>query len=140
MKLPPKTLNRLRMGRDVAARIRAERPGHLAWIYVYPLLHPEKGVLLQGHGGEEQIVSTGSGNPIRGFLIRRLEVDQGIAEDHYRGYRDDLGIPAVDSRIEVSSEEELADVVGRWLNDPTDLHVPMDVGYEFEGGPDLIDP
>jgi len=115
------------------------RPENLAWIYVYPILNQDNGFLLRGHGGEERIVGVGTGNPIKGFLVRHLEIESSVAEDFYQSLRDDIGNPWFDERLTAANVEELEAVLQRWLIDYTTLHVPMNVGYEFELGPDLID-
>jgi hypothetical protein len=139
MTLSLKVLNRLRLGRDVAGRIKPSCSGNLAWVYVYPMLDQANGFMLKGHGGEERIVSTAAGNPIKSFFVRRLEIEPRIVEDFHQGIRDDIGNPAIDERMTVADENELEEVLNLWLVDDTNLHVPTGVGYEFELGPDLID-
>lgn len=138
MALPLKILNRLRLGRDVAAKVSPSVPENLAWIYVYPLLNQDHGFLLRGQGREERIVGVGTGDPIKGFLVRHLEIGAQVADDFYQSLRDDIGNPVFDERLTPVTEEELEAVLQRWLTDYTTLHVPMNVGYEFELGPDLI--
>jgi len=139
MALPMKILNRLRSGRDVAAKVLPSRSENMAWVYVYPLLNEKHGFLHRGHGCEEQIVGDGTGNPIKGFLVRHLEIEAVIVEDFHENQRDDLGEPVLDERFTLETEADLEAVLRRWLTDDTTLHIPMDVGYEFELGADLID-
>ena len=138
MPISLKTLNRLRMGRDVAARLSPQRPADLAWVYVYPLLNPEEGTRVLGHGGEPQILKTGSGNPIAGFLIRHLEIERSAAEDYYNELRDEIGVPFRDERFVTRTEDDLERQLNSMLDHLSALHVPDDVGYTFEMGPDLL--
>ena len=139
MAIPLKVLNRLRLGRDVAAKVDPTWLDHLAWVYVYPILNPENGYLLRGHRGEERIVSSGSANPIKGYLVRHLEVEAKVAEDYLQSIRDDIGKSSFDTKMIVADEQELEKVLAQWLSDFTALHVPTSVDYYFELGPDLID-
>ena len=44
----------------------------------------------------------------------------------------------LDVRLTPANEEELEVVIQPWITDYSTIHVPMDVGYEFELGPDLF--
>ncbi len=142
MPLPLKILNRLRLGREVAARVTPSRPDHLAWVYVYPMLDPQNGVVVKPArmGAEPRFAALGEGNPIIGFLVCHLEIEAAVAEEVYKGIRDDLEDPAFDhpDLAIVANEEELAVLLQRWVTDPMTLHVPMDVGYRFNKGPTLL--
>ncbi|MBW3623998.1 MAG: hypothetical protein KY468_11375 [Armatimonadetes bacterium] len=134
MTLPLKLLNRLRLGRDVAARVQARLENHSAWIYVYPLLNPEKGKRVKEPGREARIVSDRGESAIRGFLLRYLEVETKIVEDYLKGTLDEADYPSVEEFYEVSMEEELAEILTRWIDDFSLLHEPSIVGYVFDRG------
>jgi hypothetical protein len=133
MTLPMEVLNRLRLGKDVAARVAPEHPGFLAWVYVYPFLDPDEAFWLQG-----RIYRTGSGNPIRGYLVRHVEAEPEVVEEFYRADQDDLSRTAVDVIFEVSTEEELALALGRWMSDFASLGDPRGAEYWFASGAQLV--
>src|SRR4051812_46652538 len=124
--LPMPVLNRLRLGRAVAARVRATLPHHHAWVRVQPLLKAEGARWDEPASEERRAISLDGTDPIRGFEIRRVEVDAGVMEDIW-----EVGkvVPSIDQRIEVATEAELADALSRWLGDPAALRIPSLVGY-----------
>jgi hypothetical protein len=139
MTLPKKVANRLRLGREVAARVPASVLGNIGWVYVYPILDPANGYRTVGRGGETQFVPLGNGNPVQGFLVRHLEIDAHVADDFNESRRDDIGVPTADERIFAANEDTLENILRRWIIDLMSLRIPSDVGYLFERGPNLID-
>lgn len=137
MALPLKVLNRLRLGRDLAARVPETLKNHSAWIYVYPLLDSEKGERIFEAGREQRIVSTSGESAIAGFLVRYLEVERQVVEDYHDGRLDEADYPDVDQRYKARTEEELAALLARWIEDFSQLHEPSSVGYVFDPGPVL---
>ena len=141
MPLPLKLLNRLRLGRDLAARVPATLADHVAWVYVYPLPDYLHSILLLEAGREGRLRST-NGDPVRGFLVRYVEAPKGIL-DRLRSFqlleRDFPGFPPVERRLEVRTEEELAAVLKEFVENPLQLHEPSATGYCFRLGPELLD-
>ena len=133
MTLPMDVLNWLRLGKEVAARVAPEHPGFLAWVYVYPFLDPDEAFWLQG-----RIYRTGSGNPIRGYLVRYVEAEPEVVAGFYRFDQDDLSRTAVDVIFEVSTEGELALALGRWMSDFASLGDPRGAEYWFASGAQLV--
>jgi hypothetical protein len=135
MTLPLNVLNRLRQGREVAARVEPEHPGNLARVYVDPFLDPDEAFWLRS-----RIYRTGSGNPIRGYLVRYVEAEPAVVEEFHRYDQDDLSRTATDVILEVSTEEELALALGRWVRDFTSLGDPRGAEYWFASGAQLLWP
>lgn len=136
MTLPITVLNRLRAGKDVAARVEPKHPGNLAWVYVHPVLNVDEAFWLSFN--ESRLIRTGSGNPIGGFLLRHLEAQPEVAERFYRSDADDLAPTVEDVRVEVISEEQLATALQEWTCDPASLIDPIGTGYWFARGPQLL--
>ena len=137
MTLPLKILNRLRLGQDVAAEVTPTISHHLAWVYIYPLIDYTKARIIDQPGHERRIMSADGSNPIEGFLIRYIEVEERIVADFHQGRLYDPDRPTIDQRIVVTDEAELVTVLGKWIHNFLSLHIPEDVGYWFNRGPDL---
>ena len=138
MPLPLKILSRLRSGRDLAAKVAPSCPENMAWIYIFPIVNQDHNPVFRGDNAERRVINFGTNNPIKKYFIRHLEINSHIANDFNHGLRDEIGVPYCDNRLTLSNEEELEDILQRWISDYSTLHIPMDVGYEFELGPDLI--
>lgn len=124
-KLPLKVLNRLRLGRRVAARVPPSRAGQVAWVRVQPLLSP--GATWDNpNSTERRAVAPPGIEPIRGFEVRRVELPDEVVADIWEAPRLE---PSVDQRVLVANEQELEGVLSRWLSDFGQLRVPSLVGY-----------
>ena len=137
MPIPLKVLNRLPMGRDIAARVPPSSAENLAWVYIAPLF-PERAYVGEPEN-RRWIHVTKSGKVNSGFLVRHLEVDAEQAEAIYWGFRHDLHETFLDERVLVPNETELEAVLIEWLPDYGDLHPPSGVRYLFENRHGLID-
>jgi hypothetical protein len=123
--MPIKVLNRLELGRSVAAQVPAMLPDHRAWVRVRPLIDAARGTWVDTGHTEKRLVSTG-GNPIRGYEIRYVEVADRLFENPMDISLEDVSI---DQRVEVSSLDELEKMLSRWVTDLSQLRVPSIVGY-----------
>src|SRR5262249_34224906 len=120
----------------VAARVEPKHPGNLAWVYVYPMLNLDEAFWLSFNGA--RLIRTGSGNPIGGFLLRYLEAQPEVVERFYNDDADDLAPTVEDTRVEVTSEEQLAAALDTWKCDPASLTAPREARYCFAEGPQLL--
>jgi hypothetical protein len=129
--IPLRVLNRLRLGRDVAARVRPRDPSNLAWVYVIPLVDHVRGSTAVVNG-ERTALSLSGEPPVCGFVVRYIEVAENIIDEYNREERDDPEHPAHDERAIATNEDELADILRLYTVDLDSLHIPIDVGYVFE--------
>ena len=118
MAFPLKTLNRLRLGGDIAAPITPSRSRNSAWVYVWPILNPDK-------------------NFAR-FFVRRFEVETLFSEDSYR-HASDEGKPEFDERQVLSTIEEVEHFVQQWVTDLIAFREPSIVKYRFRHGMAFMD-
>jgi hypothetical protein len=132
MEIPLKVLNRLRLGRTVAAEIAATISEHRAWVHVRPLIASEKGYR-DGTDFWKEPKATSynvAQNPIAGFCVRRIEVP---AELVVKARADEWDLTSqdcsVDEGIVANSEEELARILSQWIPDGAALRIPYDAGY-----------
>ena len=139
MRLPLKVLNRLRLGRDVAARVAPADEKNHAWVYVYLLLNDIAGVQII-EGGEPKAVGAIPENDQIQFLVCRVEFSQEIIEEYKAGrlYEIENRQAETDERWQVRGVAELEDILSRWIDDGDQLHEPSVVGYEFDYGRGLI--
>ena len=75
MALSLKLLNRLHLGRPIAASIRATRPQFHAWVHVRPVVDQTKARFVSVSGGEDRIEGM-DGACIMGYRVRRLEIHE----------------------------------------------------------------
>lgn len=75
MALSLKLLNRLHLGRPLAASIRATRPSFRAWVHVRPVVDQTKARLVSVSGGEDRVGAI-DGACIVGYRVRRLEIHE----------------------------------------------------------------
>ena len=131
--IPLKILNRLRLGRAVAAEVNPTLPGHKAWILVWPQIDKEHGYFNKlSDYGEPLIFSTSDQDPIVGFMIIFTQIEQEklqrIIENGWEmsysaasGYEEDFA----------ANEVELEAKLSNWLSDFSLLQHPQAVGYRF---------
>ena len=127
--LPPRILERLRLGREVAAEIPPTLPDHRAWVHVEPVLDPQLGQMQQREYGLESIlISYGEENPLIGFRLRRREIHRRF-EDSPDDW--DLVGLSVDEVCIVKSEDEVAVRLTTWHADLDALTLPHHVDSPF---------
>jgi hypothetical protein len=127
--LPPKIAARLKLGRGVAAEIPASSQENRAWIHVSPIIDPLKGTLEdRGPGVEPNLVSHGTENAVIGYSVRHREINRKYEEapDDW----DLIGL-TVDEVYLVVTDDELTELLAKWLPDLNALGLPHDVGDPF---------
>lgn len=129
MSFPRNVVNRLRLGRDIAARIEPIESGNLAWIYVYPVVNANNAYRDFSKSDEGIIVRKNEKNPFVGFLFRRLEVEKSEIAAIYEGI-DDVILNRIIDEVNLFTElKYLEGYVSRFVADLSAFHVPEDVGY-----------
>jgi hypothetical protein len=120
MVIPLNVWNRLMCGYDddVAAEIRATRPDFRAWVYITPLRN-----LKMGNWGTLYPPSV-NGQPLTGFVVRRLEVSEECMPYIYESnwFLDEPS--TIDELRVVSDKSELEKMLSSWLSEPTDFRDP----------------
>ena len=131
--LPLETLNRLRLGREVAAEVHATLPGHKAWILVWPREDPEHGYFTKlSDYGECIIVSISGENPLRGYEIIYTEIEQQALQEALEHHCEIPYSMAVIERDDFAKDElELETKLSLWLTDLSLLRIPSEVQYPF---------
>ena len=127
--LPPKIIERLRLGRGVAAEITPSRPENRAWIHVKPIIDPQLGKMQQREPVLEPLLqSFGGASPIVGYQVRHRELHRAF-EDSPDDW-DLIGL-SVDETYLVRGEDELALLLRKWLADFNVLTLPHNVDHPF---------
>jgi hypothetical protein len=129
MSIPMQVVNRLRQGKDVAARVQPDQPDHLAWVHVSPLVNHKAACLV--YASDLQVIRIGPGDLFRGFSIRRVEAERCMVEQFEAGRREELDQPSVNERFECANEVQLEQLLRQWLADLSELRPPLRVGYWF---------
>jgi len=118
---PLKVLNRLRLAEDVEAEVTPTLPNHKAWVVIRPQVDLEKAgwdkisLRWQRVYVDEDI--------LMGFKVNHVEIETRQLEDYFSD-RVDIDIePTINERFYVTSEEELATLLSRWLNNLSDLYL-----------------
>ena len=127
--IPLQVLNRLQLGRNIAAPIPAALSDHRAWVHVRPLIDENKGFLEYNGKSEPTLVSYNiTENPIIGFKVRHVEI-----HERYQDYPQDYDIIgfSVNQEYQVESQEELEELLLQWLTDLSLFRAPSNVGYIF---------
>ncbi len=126
MVIPQKVLNRLHLGRPVAAMVAATRPNFRAWVYIKPILNKE-GQRWTSSGSGERYLSSNQASPIEGYIVRHLEIPERYVDFIYESDNYMQDPSTLDERTIVFTEDELANVLTHWLEDFTQLRIPVDV-------------
>lgn len=124
--IPLKVLKRLRMGRDVAAEVKACYPGYRAWVHVKPLL---AGELTNPDYGLEPRLRQATDDAIKGYEVRFILVHEQYLSRRYdldKAWDDSL---TADERFTVDNVDDLERVLTPRLSDFTSLHAPANVDY-----------
>jgi hypothetical protein len=135
--LPIRIINRLNLGRSVAASAPALHPGCLAWVIIEPVLQPEKAIVEQHEHESEPLVQAGiiGENPIAHYILRYVEIPRQSYE-RYTEYPLDWDyhlVVASYCHIVAYHEQEIADTLAHWHIDSEALHIPGDVGFPLIG-------
>src|SRR4051812_19341024 len=104
--IPLKILNRLRLGRPVAAELPRSEPEYRAWIHVQPLFDPDRTSFNDPEFGLERRVERYSEGNLKGYRVRYVRV-----HEKYLPYPNDLDLAWEDSEtssdvVQVSNDEE----------------------------------
>jgi hypothetical protein len=128
MKLSMSLINRLHLGRSIAAEVSSKRPNYRAWVYVKPVVG-QRDVVDTEPGIESRIASPTS-DPVNAFDIRYTKFHEDFLEERYdldRVWQDEL---TTDERYEAHSIAELEQLLGRWIHDFAVLGIPANVDYQ----------
>jgi len=123
---PLKVLNRLRAANDVAAEVTPTLPNHKAWLLVRPQVDPQKAEWdkisrrWQSIYVDEDILA--------GFKVNYVEIETRQLDVFFSNIDIDIE-PTINERFQVTSEEELAVLVSRWLTDLSGFRDPYDVNF-----------
>ena len=130
--LPLKVLNRLRLGRSVAAEVPTPLAQYRAWVHVQPLVD---GMKMAPHDADYGLEPRLDKTDVAG---RELTFRASFVRLHskYLEYRLDLDLAWEDeqtAREEVlaQNEQELESVLSRWLTDLSALRAPANVEYPW---------
>lgn len=128
-----KILNRLRLGREVAAKIEPTLPNHQAWLLIWPKTDSEHGYFTKlSDYGEPLIVATSDQNPLIGFEIIITEIEQQRLERALTNQWEISYSMATLNRSEFAHDEiDLETKLSQWLSDLSLLRIPSDVQYPF---------
>ena len=131
--LPLKILNRLLLGREVAAEIKATLPEHKAWVLVWPRIDPEHGYFNKLNDYSESMAFSTDGQPaLKGFEIIYVEIEQKTLEEDLS---DAWEIPYSSATLERSDfardETELEAKLSEHLTDLSCLQLPSKAKFPF---------
>jgi hypothetical protein len=123
---PAKLLNRLHLGRSLAAEIAPFGPELAAWLLVVPVLAEGASMVKPGPLSEPR-VGGDHPQPVRGYRIIRIEVPRDGLESLDEGdiSRDEV---KMDENF-AGGEEELAVALRSWLDDPSLLRHPDSISH-----------
>jgi len=127
MSIPLRLLNRLHIGRPIAARRNALLPHYLAWVHVQPVIDEHKGVLIET-AGEFRVETTGD-SPVVGYLVHLLEMHESFLDPSGTSIRGRRDTSTIDHFLLALDDEELSLYLSRLLPDYTGLCMPDDAGY-----------
>jgi hypothetical protein len=135
--LPIKIINRLNLGRSVAAIAPALHPGCLAWMLVKPIIDPEKAIIEERTPGFERLVRSRvlGDNPIAYYLLRYIEIPQQLYEREINCPFDwdyDLVVASY-QQVLAFSEQEVAHTLSHWQINSETLRIPGNVGFPSIG-------
>ena len=121
-----KVLNRLRLAEDVSAEVTPKLLGHVARVLVRPQVDPELAEWDRVRQRWRRIYV--EENILAGFKVNYVELETKQIEDFYHSFEADLE-PTINERFYVTSEEELAKLVSRWVSDLSDFHLFSQKGF-----------
>ena len=127
---PLKILNQLRLAGTVTAEVMPTLPKHTALVVINPQVDPEiaewdKVSLCWRRIYVEE-------NILAGFQVNHIEIE---TEQIQQFYDDKLDIdlkPTINNRFYVTSEEELAQLVSRWVGDLSEFHSYLPSKYSLD--------
>lgn len=123
---PLKVLNRLRLAEDVSAEVTSKLPGHVARVLVRPQVDPELAEWDQARQRWRRIYV--EENILAGFKVNYIELEAKQIENFYHSFAADLE-PTINERFYVTSEEELANLVSRWVSNLFEFHLFSQMGF-----------
>lgn len=131
--LPLKILNRLLLGREVAAEIKATLPEHRAWVLIWPQIDTEHGYFNKLNDYGEPIAFSNDGQPaLKGFAIIYVEIEQQMLEEALSNASE---IPYSAATLERSDfardETELEAKLSEHLTDLSCLQLPSKANFPF---------
>ena len=131
--IPLKTLNRLRLGREVAAEVNPTSPGHKAWVLVWPQVDAEHGYFNKlSDYGESLVFSTSDQNPIKGFIIIFIQIEQARLQEFIDNqWEMPYSTASAYEEDFAADEAELEVKLSKWLSDFSLLQHPQAAGYRF---------
>ena len=131
--IPLKTLNRLRLGREVAAEVTPTLPAHKAWVLVWPQVDAEHGYFNKlSDYGEALMFGTSDQNPIKGFVIIFIQIEQARLQEFIDNQWEMSYSTASAYEEDFATDEAgLEAKLSKWLSDFFLLQHPQAVGYRF---------
>jgi hypothetical protein len=127
MRLSTSLVNRLLLGRNLAAEVSSKRPNYRAWVYVKPVIGQRE--VIEREPGIESRISSPLNDPVDTFEIRYTMFHEDFLkdEDHLdHAWQDEL---TTDERYEAHSIAELEQLLQRWMQDFAVLGIPANVDY-----------
>jgi hypothetical protein len=141
--LPLQILNRLRLGRDVAAQVEPRHAECLAWVLIDPIVDQDKAKMITRSGWSEPMIGyrVVGENPILGFRLRFVEMPV-LSVQKTREYSDDWDyfiVLASHEVLTVPNEDSLnEEIANRGIT--TNFGIPVNVDFpEFLHHQKVID-
>lgn len=127
--LPMHIINRLALGRDLAAALESRRPGFKAWVYIWPVVALPNYWKWSGNPGSEPRLVGAEKDRICGYGVRYVEMDEKY---HDPGMDADYAAAdptTLDEVCFVRDLDELALAISRYTTDFGQLRPPPNVLY-----------
>ena len=112
-------LNQLRAAKEMSAEVTPTLPKHTALVVVMPQVDPELAEWDRVSLRWQRIYV--EENILAGFQVNHVEIETKQIEQFYDDSIDIDLKPTINERFYVTSEEELAQLVSRWVSDLSEL-------------------